>query len=595
MSLQFNYKQLFAKIAAFTFLFFSNHNYSSEVDISSIKDLLNEAEIVRTSSPKKFNEILEELNGRRFEMSEDETFHLALLNALQFAFKGELTNALKNAEELTRNKNNKSINLRANMLIVNIAAIIQDWEKGLYYLSQSSDLANSIANDDLKLTYFNVAALYYNQLGQYEMGHLSATRALKLSPSGRGLCLARQAYIEAGLALNSITPMEEKVQEAIDNCDDIQEYIWSGLIRAKVAQAKLKNNQHKEVISTLLPFLLQMEKTNYSRLIVEIYSTLANAYSELSIPDKAELYALKATELSDGIQSTQAIIDAHKILYQIQKQKGNLSEALKHHEAYTTLYTAFLDEVSAKSTAFQIVQHQSIQQQNEIRLLNNQNELLNNKNELLKIERSLTQSEAENTRLIATLLSAIVVLLAFFGYRSWHSQRRLKVLAEYDHLTKINNRGHFMALAEETLSLAERAHQTASCIILDLDKFKSINDTYGHAAGDWALKAVVEAVKPCIRDHDIFARLGGEEFVILLPSCDIQAATFVTEKCLKVIEAIDTADSGNQFKITASFGITTTRTSGYQVTSLINDADKALYQSKENGRNQMTIFTNEDD
>ena len=72
-----------------------------------------------------------------------------------------------------------------------------------------------------------------------------------------------------------------------------------------------------------------------------------------------------------------------------------------------------------------------------------------------------------------------------------------------------------MALAEETLSLAERAHQTASCIILDLDKFKSINDTYGHAAGDWALKAVVEAVKPCIRDHDIFARLGGEEFCYL--------------------------------------------------------------------------------
>ena len=72
-----------------------------------------------------------------------------------------------------------------------------------------------------------------------------------------------------------------------------------------------------------------------------------------------------------------------------------------------------------------------------------------------------------------------------------------------------------------------------------------------------------------------------KSFVILLPSCDIQAATFVTEKCLKVIEAIDTADSGNEFKITASFGITTTRTSGYQVTSLINDADKALYQSKE--------------
>ena len=187
-------------------------------------------------------------------------------------------------------------------------------------------------------------------------------------------------------------------------------------------------------------------------------------------------------------------------------------------------------------------------------------------------------------------MGIIIFILAFFGYRSWRTQRRLKTLAEYDYLTQVYNRGHFMTIAQDMIKLSVKSKQVVTCIMIDLDKFKVINDTYGHGIGDWVLQAVSSTIKTCIRDNDAFARLGGEEFIILLPSCDIQAATYVSEHCLTKIASIDTAESGHTFDITASIGVTTSTLSGYELAKLMADADEAMYQSKENGRNQVTIF-----
>jgi len=159
-------------------------------------------------------------------------------------------------------------------------------------------------------------------------------------------------------------------------------------------------------------------------------------------------------------------------------------------------------------------------------------------------------------------------------------------------LTGIFNRGHFTQVASTTVEHCKKNKQSISCVLFDLDDFKNINDSYGHACGDWVLKEVVKACQKVIRTNDIFARLGGEEFCILLPSCSIERAEKLSEHYRKMIAYINTESTGHNFKVTASFGITSSETSSYDLNTLINNADHAMYQSKNNGKNQLTLFSN---
>jgi diguanylate cyclase (GGDEF)-like protein len=126
--------------------------------------------------------------------------------------------------------------------------------------------------------------------------------------------------------------------------------------------------------------------------------------------------------------------------------------------------------------------------------------------------------------------------------------------------------------------------------MFDLDHFKKVNDIFGHACGDWALKETIKACKGIGRQNDIFARLGGEEFCLVLPSCNIDAAMLRAEACRAAIEAIITEESGHDFSITASFGVTDVKRSGFTLDKLLADADMAAYTSKNAGRNRITLF-----
>nr|WP_282446605.1 GGDEF domain-containing protein [Shewanella sp. 1CM18E] len=176
-------------------------------------------------------------------------------------------------------------------------------------------------------------------------------------------------------------------------------------------------------------------------------------------------------------------------------------------------------------------------------------------------------------------------------YKSRTTQKRLKLLAEYDALTKVHNRGHFTQQALNAIDYCSKNQQAASCILFDLDKFKSINDTYGHATGDWVLKQVAQVCQAHSRKSDLFARLGGEEFCIFLPSCDVNTAAQLAEEYRKLIAAIDSNGSGFEFAISASFGVTDFSLSGTNLDKMIADSDHAMYVSKKTGRNRVTIFS----
>ncbi len=176
-----------------------------------------------------------------------------------------------------------------------------------------------------------------------------------------------------------------------------------------------------------------------------------------------------------------------------------------------------------------------------------------------------------------------ILLLMFYRFKE---QEKFEKLASIDPLTKIKNRRKFNELAEHEFEKAKRYNRPLSFIIFDIDNFKQINDKYGHQVGDKVLKEIAEIVKKNIRKADIFARFGGEEFVILTPETDIKGAKSLAEKLRKLIETNYIEPVGI---VTASFGVTEIRSDDKNIDDLYRRADNALYESKNKGKNTVSI------
>lgn len=166
-------------------------------------------------------------------------------------------------------------------------------------------------------------------------------------------------------------------------------------------------------------------------------------------------------------------------------------------------------------------------------------------------------------------------------------KNHLENLAFIDSLTRIYNRRYFMNEAERTIKDCKENNQKLSIILMDIDKFKDINDTYGHLVGDEVLRIVAERSKNIIRKKETIARYGGEEFIILLPNANIKEAIATSQRIRKNISSNKFRTDDHMIKVTASFGVSSLTDQNNTLEDMIRKADAALYLAKNNGRNRV--------
>lgn len=168
---------------------------------------------------------------------------------------------------------------------------------------------------------------------------------------------------------------------------------------------------------------------------------------------------------------------------------------------------------------------------------------------------------------------------------------KLEKLAITDELTLTYNRRHFMELAESQIGFARRYGTPLAFAMIDLDYFKEINDSYGHQAGDRALAGLAAILRGNIRDFDIIGRLGGEEFAILMPKTDEQAALQAVERLRAVVAESPFGLGTDSIKITFSLGLTEFMGGRDSLESMLRRADHALYEAKRTGRDQIVVWS----
>lgn len=211
-------------------------------------------------------------------------------------------------------------------------------------------------------------------------------------------------------------------------------------------------------------------------------------------------------------------------------------------------------------------------------------ELVNKKTELSKANEELVKEIAIRKKTESALR---------------HSEEALRRQSITDSLTGLYNRRHFNKLAEDEIARAFRYSRPLSVIMFDIDFFKRVNDTFGHIAGDQVLKTVAVVTKEQVRATDKIARYGGEEFIVLLPETSAEEAVVVAERMRKRIEKTVVRTEEQPIFVTASFGISDclakTKEKPHEtvLSEFIANADKALYISKNNGRNRVTVLNPE--
>lgn len=182
-------------------------------------------------------------------------------------------------------------------------------------------------------------------------------------------------------------------------------------------------------------------------------------------------------------------------------------------------------------------------------------------------------------------------IVAFFDITEMKSREdRLRVLATFDDMTSFLNRREFLAHAATEVAWAHAHGEPLSLVVFDLDNFKTINDAHGHATGDHVLEALPKAVRQWLRQDDIVGRMGGEEFMMVLPHTPIGGAMRVAERVrISIKELSVMAPDGSEVKVTASFGIGTLLPGEAAIDNLMVRADSALYASKRAGRDRITV------
>ena len=196
------------------------------------------------------------------------------------------------------------------------------------------------------------------------------------------------------------------------------------------------------------------------------------------------------------------------------------------------------------------------------------------------------------------LVSLLIFLLIFYHNRKLTRinkeleklQAKLKEQAHRDPMTNLYNRRYFHDIASQIFTISKREKKDISVIMIDIDNFKAINDTYGHAIGDIVIKQLAALLVEQTRKSDVVTRFGGEEFVVLLPNTNLQGAQKIASKIRQIVERTEVLYNGiSTLSFTISLGVAILYEEDKSIESVLNRVDKALYRAKESGRNKVCI------
>lgn len=505
---------------------------------------------------------------------------LTRLNKAQLA-EPIISEALKTVEKVQPNSKLYADLLKSNAAIISKVGKVEDALSILHKAYRTYESLGEKRSQAIIL--HNIGSIYY-EAGDYE-------RVLKYyeqakSVYGDDLALNLSAFNNRGNALRDMgrfVEAEKQYVSALSIATEMDSPLLQTRILNNLAFAQFSQGNYVQADATAVKGLRLVSgaATDWERFLWGTRAQIALAENQLV---KAENFIRKTFSGVELEASTMEFRDYHKAAFQLYKNLGNTSKALEHLEAYKRLSDNSRDLKASTNASLLGAQFDDANRELRISKL---------EAEEAQREMALSKSETKLRYITLLLFFAVVVISGMLYSISIIRKRRQEVseaneklsyAAKHDLLTGLANRGHYQTLLTEALEQAKTNNSRCAIMLIDLDRFKAVNDTHGHETGDRLLCLVADHLKAVGDDGATAVRLGGDEFALVIPNCTSEQELAIQADTL--IEKLSKTHSlnGTSVNIGATIGLAVGLEDGETVAELTRSADLALYHGKDLGR-----------
>lgn len=461
---------------------------------------------------------------------------------------GEQAAALSDFLEAQRVYGNAGLRKEAEVGLLDIAVAYRrmgDHDKAQEYLRQGIAFAEREGDWTLLSASLLQYAFVYLDRGRPDQALAPQQRAVQIALDHGLDYYAAAAYM--ALATTQVSQgdfdgAQISLANAREGFDRLGERSTEGMLQLLEGQVRAGRGEHGEALSHYREAARAFAANPNPRYQVDLYAARARSYEALgnyrAAMDDLKLERTGRQKLHDEVQTQQSLL----LQYQFDTARRDLENARLQAERHS-------------------------QQQR------------------------LDAIERANRWQLAALVTGglLMALLVFVMLQQRRRARRISALALTDALTGVANRRRIEAAAAEAVTHARNGGTPLAVLTFDLDWFKRINDSHGHSSGDQVLMRMARACEAALRRGDLLGRVGGEEFVVLLPDTPLEAARQVAERLRESVERIDLSDIAPDLRITVSIGVSLLRPQDDDVRDVIDRADAALYRAKGAGRNRVEV------
>ena len=434
-----------------------------------------------------------------------------------------------------------------------------DYDLATEYGMKSLRLAQETLNRRLETRILNILSVIYaeseNLGAALEMGLKVVQNQLELGNlQGESVALNNLAltYLDMGDGEKALSTCWSSLRIARENDLEVVEItVLCSLGEIYIGIHDLVNAE-----KTLLDTLARAHELGLGSDEFQCFYHLGRVYVQLGQEEEAIKYLQSGLSFSRESNDRRGEYLCHQLLTEIFEKKKDFETALKHHKQFHSLKESVFNESMSKRLMGLQVSHQveTAKKDANIQYLKN-----------IELKREIEERK--------------------------FAQEALAKLAGIDSLTGVLNRREFFNLGEKEVIRTVQTDQPLSAILLDLDQFKQVNDTYGHAIGDHALIEITRVIQESLRQGEIIGRYGGDEFAIILPGSTCEHARQIAERILEKLKSQTVSTKKGHIYITASLGIAELAQSAEKnLDELLELADQALYQAKNAGRHQFFIY-----
>ena len=488
-------------------------------------------------------------------------------------------------EEQKKTISNK-IRLRIHNVLTYTYQVQNDFPRAFSSMLSALQLIDVVYDPFVAMGTLQIAATVYRQVGYYDLSISSSHRLYSLAKETSNLFMECLAHAEIGVTnveKGDFNEAKKYLSKADKTCTESNYELSLYLLKVYQARISLIENRLEESLAILNQVKKYSQGLPFKAGDVYYFLTLSEVYYALNDFENAKTYAHLAKKLGKDLNQQDRVRDAYKVLMDISSLEKKPGEAYEYSKKYISANDAYINAFKSKSTAFEMARHNNLDQLRQI-------ETLNQQKKFLELEKKLEKRTRLYLKIALASGSVLFLVLLVWLAGVIKQRKQLRIRAETDILTGAYNRSYLFHKGKDLVDETIKNKKALSLILFDLDYFKKINDNYGHSVGDWVLENTVKVISKQVRDTDIFARVGGEEFVVCLPETNVGMASAIAERCRVSLLEMDTSEhEALGLHVSASFGVTCLYNRNIDLDALIAEADEELYKSKEQGRNCINV------